>query len=105
MEGGHRSDGALELVGRRQEGRAEVEGVRVRLPKAGAGHDDEARRVEQLERVELVRGAPRLARGGDRLDGQLDAGEEVERALGGRARDAGQLIEGVGEPGTFSLAS
>ena len=138
---------------------AYVEGIRVGLSKARAGHDDEARGIEHLERVELVgrhlrarggRGgsssalvpssaikrpralssaimrhqahhasssvlvpssvikrpqAPscqraahlRLASGGDCLDGQLDAREEVESSFGGRTRHAREVVEGEGE--------
>ena len=47
MERLHLRDHFLELARRREEGCAEVEGIRVRLSEARARHDDDACRLEQ----------------------------------------------------------
>ena len=75
MESLHLRDHFLELARRREEGCAEVEGIRVRLSEARARHDDEAGGIQELERVELIGRHARGARGGNRLDGQLDPRE------------------------------
>ena len=61
-------DDRLELVGRRQEGRTKVEGVRVGLAKAGAGHNDQAGRVKPaVERAHTHKAMrDRSVRGGER---------------------------------------
>lgn len=93
MEVRKRGAHLLELICGRQERRTKVERVRIRLPKTGSRDDNEPGGLEEFERVKLVGHDARLACLCDRIDRQLDPREEVQRALGGRARDAVERVE------------
>mmetsp|Transcript_65472 Transcript_65472/g.179627 ORF Transcript_65472/g.179627 Transcript_65472/m.179627 type:complete len:229 (-) Transcript_65472:296-982(-) len=93
MKGGHPADDRIHLALWRQEGGAEVPRVRL-LPEARAGHDDDAGRLEQGERVKGVGHLARSLGSSDGLRRQRDRWEGVHGTLRLVARDPLELIEG-----------
>jgi len=69
----------------------------MRLAEARAGYNDKAGGLEQLDAVELVRRHACRIRGGDGGGRQVEAGEEVHRALRRVARHARQRVERLGD--------
>mmetsp|Transcript_26079 Transcript_26079/g.54739 ORF Transcript_26079/g.54739 Transcript_26079/m.54739 type:complete len:319 (+) Transcript_26079:413-1369(+) len=94
MEVGEPPHNALHVVLRRQKGCPKVPGA-VALAEARAGHDDNARLLEQRHGVEGVgRLAGRLS-GGERLGRERDAREGVHGTLRRLAGDALKLVQRV----------
>mmetsp|Transcript_5533 Transcript_5533/g.13679 ORF Transcript_5533/g.13679 Transcript_5533/m.13679 type:complete len:229 (+) Transcript_5533:223-909(+) len=92
VEGGHLGDDGVHVTLGRQEGRTEVPRALL-LTKARARHHDDARRLEQGEGVEGVRGLARLGRGRLRFGGDGHVREGVHAPLRRVAADALERVE------------
>lgn len=78
---------------RGEEGCAEMQRVLL-LPKAGTGHDADARGVEKTQRVELVRGPSFLAGLRHGRTRQVDGREEIHGSLWFLTLDPFHLLKG-----------